>query len=120
MSGIDWDRIASGRCYQSPKSLLVDLYYNRGNSILELSKMLEVSYQSITNKMDEFNLPRRERGGANNTANGEGLQCPHCGDGHSKIESTCILKGNHYQRYRLCLKCQKLFRTTETVEEKST
>jgi transposase len=67
MPGIDWNLVAKKLSYTSEKEMWEDLYIRQVLSLSELGKRFGVSFFSIRNALIRNKIPRRSRGGPNNT-----------------------------------------------------
>ena len=56
----EWEDLARGRCYQSSKEMLLDLYYRRGNGLSTLAHIFNVPMKEVREKLKELDLPIRE------------------------------------------------------------
>lgn len=56
----EWEELARGRLYESAKSMLVDLYYRRGNGLSTLAHVFNIPAREIKSKLKSYNLPIRE------------------------------------------------------------
>ena len=119
---IEWDKIAQNYMFSSAKRMLIEYYYVHEKSHRKIADIIGVSSQIVILKMEELNLPRRDKGGPNNLI-GKGatmLRCPSCSNVMTRIthslgtdeDSTILL------RRRKCEKCEKIFRTEERTVEK--
>lgn len=58
----EWIELARGRLYESPRSMLIDLYYRRSNGLSTIAHILNVPSREIRAKLREYDLPTREHG----------------------------------------------------------
>jgi hypothetical protein len=63
----EWEAEAKNRGYLGEKEMWEDLYTKKGNSLNQLVKMFDRSINNIRSRIDSFQIPKRSRGGANNT-----------------------------------------------------
>lgn len=63
----DWYTISQSLGYDSPESMLRDLYIEQARSTYEIANMCNVTAPCIRRKMREYDIPLKPRGGANNT-----------------------------------------------------
>lgn len=64
----DWDLYSRKLGYKNEQDMLQDMYTNEELSISEIAGRLNVAQYSIQRRLDNYNIPRRKRGGANNSA----------------------------------------------------
>lgn len=60
---INWQQLANACCYADEKTMLIDLYYQRGLTTEDIGNKLGVDSASVRDEMDKLNLPRRPKGG---------------------------------------------------------
>lgn len=56
----EWTELARARLYESAKSMLVDLYYRRGNGLSTLAHIFNVPMREIRIQLRRYDLPLRE------------------------------------------------------------
>ena len=60
---IDWYGIAEKLGYESPSMMLDDYYYFQEESISEIARRLDCSYQAVHDALERFGVPIRRHGG---------------------------------------------------------
>ena len=63
---INWKQLAQENNYLDDRAMFMQLYYRMQYSASMLSRKLNISYQSILNRIRYHNIPVRSRGGPNN------------------------------------------------------
>lgn len=59
---IDWQVLAEARSYPNIKSLLIDRYYKKDETSIEIGGYIGATDTSVRNIMKALNLPRRQKG----------------------------------------------------------